>query len=147
MSENCKKIGIREKFFVIFDDITYKLCNFATIYGHFALMTMADKLYYNIKEVSEMIGVEPSTLRYWETAFPTLQPKTTGNKVRQYKKEDIELIRLIHNLVKVRGLKLEAARKEISASRGVVEKKTKTVELLTRVRDELQAIKEKLDEL
>lgn len=108
---------------------------------------MAEKLYYNIKEVSEMIGVEPTTLRYWETAFPTLQPKTTGNKVRQYKKEDIELIRLIHNLVKVRGLKLEAARKEISASRGVVEKKTKTVELLTRVRDELQAIKMKLDEL
>lgn len=94
-----------------------------------------------------MIGVEPSTLRYWETAFPTLQPKTTGNKVRQYTKENIELIRLIHNLVKVRGLKLEAARKEISANRGVVEKKTKTVELLTRVRDELQAIKAQLDEL
>lgn len=108
---------------------------------------MADKLYYNIKEVSEMIGVEPSTLRYWETAFPTLQPKTTGNKIRQYTKENIELIRLIYNLVKVRGLKLEAARKEISANRGVVEKKAKTVELLTRVRDELQAIKLKLDEL
>lgn len=108
---------------------------------------MADKLYYNIKEVSAMIGVEPSTLRYWEKAFPTLQPKTTGGNVRQYTKENIELIRLIHNLVKVRGLKLEAARKEISANRGVVEKKTKTVELLTRVRDELQAIKKQLDEL
>ena len=94
-----------------------------------------------------MIGVEPSTLRYWEKAFPTLQPKTTKGSVRQYTKENIELIRLIHNLVKVRGLKLEAARKEISANRGVVEKKTKTVELLTRVRDELQAIKAQLDEL
>lgn len=105
------------------------------------------KLYYNIKEVSEMIGVEPSALRYWEKVFPTLQPKTTGNKVRQYTKEDIELIRMIHNLVKVRGMKLEAARKEISANRGVVDKKARTVELLTHVRDELQAIKAQLDEL
>lgn len=108
---------------------------------------MADKLYYNIREVSAMIGVEPSTLRYWEKAFPSLQPKTAGNNVRQYTKENIELIRLIYNLVKVRGLKLEAARKEISANRGVVEKKARAIELLTSVRDELQAIKAQLDEL
>lgn len=109
--------------------------------------SMAGKLYYNIKEVSEMVGVEPSTLRYWEKAFPTLHPKTTSKNVRQYTEGDIKLVKLIYNLVKVRGLRLEAARKEISASRGVVEKKAKTIELLTHVRDELQAIKAQLDEL
>ncbi len=94
-----------------------------------------------------MIGVEPSTLRYWEKAFPTLQPKTAGRNVRQYTKENIEFLKLIYTLVKVRGLKLEAARKEISANRGVVEKKAKAIELLISVRDELQAIKTKLNEL
>lgn len=94
-----------------------------------------------------MIGVEPSTLRYWEKAFPTLHPKTTGNNVRQYTVGDIELVKLIYNLVKVRGMRLEAARKEISANRGVAERKAKIQELLFNVRDELTAIKKQLEEL
>ena len=40
------------------------------------------KLYYSIKEVAQMIGVSESLLRYWETEFPHLRPKTTGNRVR-----------------------------------------------------------------
>ena len=53
---------------------------------------MADnsrKLYYSIKEVAQMIGVSESLLRYWETEFPHLRPKTTGNRVRQYNVKDI----------------------------------------------------------
>ncbi len=103
---------------------------------------MADKLYYNIKEVAEMIGVEPSVLRFWEKKFPALQPKTTGNNVRQYTKQNIELARQIHSLVRVRGFKIEAARKMLSANRGVVEKQTKVLELLSNLRDELQAIRD-----
>ena len=34
------------------------------------------KLYYSIKEVAAMIGVNESTLRYWETELPQLKPKT-----------------------------------------------------------------------
>ena len=63
------------------------------------------KLYYSIKEVAQMIGVRECTLRYWETEFPHLKPKTTGQKVRQYTEKDIEQIKLIYNLVKVRGFK------------------------------------------
>ena len=36
------------------------------------------KLYYSIKEVAEMFGVNESTLRYWELEFPYLKPKTSG---------------------------------------------------------------------
>ena len=76
------------------------------------------KLYYTIKEVADMFGLNESTLRYWETEFPYLKPKTSGpSKVRQYSEKDIEQIRLIHNLVKVRGFKLAAARKLINANR------------------------------
>ena len=43
------------------------------------------KLYYSIKEVAEMFDLNESTLRFWETEFPHLKPKTAGpNKVRQY---------------------------------------------------------------
>ena len=61
------------------------------------------KTYYSIKEVAQMIGVSEPTLRYWETEFPFLKPRTTANKVRQYQDKDIEDLKVIHNLVKVRG--------------------------------------------
>ena len=46
------------------------------------------KLYYSIKEVATQIGVNESTLRFWEKEFPHLRPKTTGNNVRQYTEGD-----------------------------------------------------------
>ena len=53
------------------------------------------KLYYSIKEVAQQINVTESLLRYWETEFPHLRPKTTGNRVRQYTEKDIEQIKVI----------------------------------------------------
>ena len=41
------------------------------------------KLYYSIKEVAKMFDVNESLLRYWETEFPLLKPKTNANNVRQ----------------------------------------------------------------
>ncbi len=106
------------------------------------------KLYYSIKEVAKMFDLNESTLRYWETEFPLLKPKTSGPaKVRQYQEKDIELIKLIHNLVKVRGFKLAAAKKMINANRDGADH---TAEVLTRligVRDDLQALKKQLDYL
>ena len=106
------------------------------------------KLYYSIKEVAGMFDLNESTLRYWETEFPFLKPKTTGPaKIRQYQEKDIEQIRLIHNLVKVRGFKLAAARKMLTQNRKGVDKKADVLETLMGVRDELQAIKKQLDYL
>ena len=76
------------------------------------------KLYYNIHEVAEMFGLNESTLRYWEKEFTYLKPKVSGPaKIRQYQEKDIEQIRLIHNLVKVRGFKLAAASTQLQSLR------------------------------
>ena len=56
------------------------------------------KLYYSIKEVAEMLGVSEPTLRYWETEFPHIRPKTTANKVRQYTDKNIEDLKVIYHL-------------------------------------------------
>lgn len=106
------------------------------------------KLYYSIKEVAEMFGLNESTLRYWETEFPFLKPKTSGPaKVRQYQDKDIEQIKLIHNLVKVRGFKLAAAKKIINNNRDGADKTADVLTRLISVRDELQALKRQLDYL
>ena len=103
------------------------------------------KIYYSIKEVAEMFDVSESLLRYWETQFPTLSPKVTSNKVRQYTENDIKQVRNIYNLVKVRGFKIASARKMISKNPTVVDKSTDIIETLTDVRDQLKEIRKMLD--
>ena len=106
------------------------------------------KLYYSIKEVAEMFDLNESTLRYWEREFPFLRPKTTGSaKIRQYQEKDIEQIRLINNLVKVRGFKIAAARKILTQNKKGVDKRADVLERLINVRMELQALKKQLDYL
>ena len=48
------------------------------------------KVYYTIKDVAEIVGVTEPTLRFWETEFPHIKPKTTANKVRQYTMKEID---------------------------------------------------------
>ena len=95
-----------------------------------------------------MFDLNESTLRYWETEFPFLKPKTAGpSKVRQYSEKDIEQIRLIHNLVKVRGFKLAAAKKIINQNRDGADKKAEVITKLIDLRQDLQALKKELDGL
>lgn len=103
------------------------------------------KLFYSIKEVAKMFDVNESALRYWEKVFPQIQPKTNARGIRQYTKEDIEEIRLIYNMAKVRGFKLTAAKKMISTNRQGVDKSTQIMEMLTSARDKLQELKKQLD--
>ena len=105
------------------------------------------KLYYSIKEVAQMFNVSESLLRYWETEFPTLRPKTTPNKVRQYSEADIKQVRNIHNLLKVRGFKIAAARKMINKNPTTVDKSADILNTLISVRDELKNLKKQLDSL
>ena len=105
------------------------------------------KVYYSIREVAAMFDVNESLLRYWEREFPHLKPKTSGNKVRQYTEKDIEQIRLIHNLVKVRGFKLAAAKKIINSNRDGADRRAEVLTRLISVRDDLQALKRQMDYL
>ena len=105
------------------------------------------KLYYSIREVAEMFDVAESLLRYWETEFPQIRPKTTGNRVRQYTEKEIEQLRFIYNLVKVRGFKLAAARKMLHQNKKNVDSSTQALERLIRVREDLRELKRQLDYL
>lgn len=105
------------------------------------------KIYYSIKEVAAMFDVKESLLRFWEKEFPRLKPQTTGNKVRLYTEKDIEQIRLIHNLVKVRGFKIASARKMLNENRDGADKSAKVIASLIQIRDDLQELKDQLDML
>lgn len=106
------------------------------------------KLYYSIKEVANTIGVNESTLRYWEKEFPQLRPKVQSlNKVRQYTAADVELLKNIYSLVKIRGFKLAAARKLLHENKKGVDRSSDVLETLLSVRDQLQELKKHLGSL
>lgn len=106
------------------------------------------KTYYSIREVAEMFDLNESTLRYWETEFPFLKPKTSGTaKIRQYQEKDLDQIRLIHNLVKVRGFKIAAAREILLKNRKGADTKANVLEELIDMRTELLALKQQLEML
>src|ERR1044072_222753 len=75
-----------------------------------------DKLYFKIGEVSELLGVEPYVLRYWETEFPGLSPKKSGTGHRLYRRKDVELLLRIKHLLYEKRFTIEGARQSLHDS-------------------------------
>tara|TARA_B100000700_G_C14635541_1_gene664860 strand:+ start:328 stop:705 length:378 start_codon:yes stop_codon:yes gene_type:complete len=58
-----------------------------------------EKIYYSIREVSEITGVEAHVLRFWEKEFSMLRPRRGRSGNRTYKDRDIEIIKKIRHLL------------------------------------------------
>ena len=74
-----------------------------------------DKLYFKIGEVSDLLGVEPYVLRYWETEFTALSPKKSGTGHRLYRRKDVELLLRIKHLLYERKFTIEGARQSFQS--------------------------------
>lgn len=74
---------------------------------------LPDKLYFKIGEVSNIVGVKPYVLRYWETEFDLLKPGKAPSRHRLYKKKDVELLLNIKRLLYTDGHTIEGARKKL----------------------------------
>lgn len=105
------------------------------------------KLYYSIGEVARMFQVNESLLRYWEKEFPMIAPKKAGGKIRQYRKEDIEAIRLIYHLVKEKGMTLQGAKQRLKVNKETTVQTAEVVGRLKQIREELVKLRKSLDYL
>ena len=77
------------------------------------LPVIPGKRYFTIGEVSELCGVKPHVLRYWEQEFPQLEPvKRRGNR-RYYQRHDVVLIREIRGLLYEQGFTIGGARQRL----------------------------------
>ena len=74
------------------------------------------KLYYSSSEVSAMLELEPSVLRFWEDQFSQLRIKRNRAGKRMYREKDIELIRTIKQLTRDEGYTIAGARKKLQES-------------------------------
>jgi DNA-binding transcriptional MerR regulator len=74
------------------------------------------KRYFTIGEVSELCGVKPHVLRYWEQEFTQLKPvKRRGNR-RYYQHHEVLLIRRIRELLYEEGFTISGARNRLESS-------------------------------
>jgi DNA-binding transcriptional MerR regulator len=71
------------------------------------------KLYYSISEVSDLVGVKPHVLRYWETQFKMLRPRKGRGGSRMYRKRDIEVLFDIKQLLYDQRFTIAGARRKI----------------------------------
>lgn len=72
-----------------------------------------EKRYLRIGEVSELTGVKPYVLRYWESEFRWMSPAKSKSRQRLYKKRDIERILLIRRLLHEERYTIAGAKKKL----------------------------------
>lgn len=110
-------------------------------------MQELDKKFYKIGDVSEILGIPESTLRYWESQFTIIRPKRNKKNIRYYTPNDIEIIRKVYYLVKEKGLKLDAAQAQIRHNRDGVDKRYDAIEQLKDIKSQLLMLQKSLDEV
>lgn len=103
------------------------------------LPAIPGKRYFTIGEVSELCGVKPHVLRYWEQEFPHLKPvKRRGNR-RYYQRHDVITIRQIRSLLYEQGYTIGGARQKLSGE-DAKDDGTQSQQIVRQLRMELEEV-------
>ncbi len=103
------------------------------------LPAIPGKRYFTIGEVSDLCGVKPHVLRYWEQEFPQLKPvKRRGNR-RYYQRQDVLMIRQIRSLLYEQGFTIGGARQKMSGE-DAREDVTQSQQIVHQIRIELEDV-------
>ena len=93
------------------------------------------KRYFTIGEVSELCGVKPHVLRYWEQEFPNLKPVNR----RYYQRHDVLMIRQIRSLLYDQGFTITGARQRLDGTQAKMEVSISN-QIVRQVRMELEEV-------
>ena len=97
------------------------------------------KRYFTIGEVSDLCGVKPHVLRYWEQEFPQLKPvKRRGNR-RYYQRQDVLIIRQIRSLLYEDGFTIGGARQKLTGDEARTDT-SQSQQIIKQVRIELEDV-------
>lgn len=105
------------------------------------------KLYLSIGDVATLLGVNESTLRFWEKEFEEISPRKTKKGTRYYREEDVEQVRLIYHLLKERGMTLAGARRKLKENKETTVQLWEIRKKLNRIRTSLISMIDAINEL
>ena len=110
-----------------------------------------DKLFYRIGNVSEIVGVKPHVLRYWESEFSQVRPIKNKRGQRLYRKKDIELLIYIKELLHTELYTIAGAKKRLVNDKlilkemGYMPNHMKCIEILLRQKKQIEKIQKILN--
>lgn len=101
----------------------------------------AEKLYYTISEVSEIIGESTSLVRFWSDKFSKyIKPERNNKGNRKFTPQDVKTLKLIHYLVKERGMTLDGAAERMKDNREGLDRTAEVVDRLNGIKERLLVI-------
>jgi DNA-binding transcriptional MerR regulator len=104
-------------------------------------VSIPDKLYFKIGEVSELLGLPTHVLRFWETEFKKIKPKRTSSGQRLYRQKDVAFIFKIKHLLYEKGFTISGARQQLRGKQDFAEALSQTLSV-SELRHELEQIRE-----
>lgn len=104
-----------------------------------------EKIYYTIGEVAKMFDVNTSHIRYWEKEFDVLKPFKNKKGNRLFTNKDLEHLKLIHHLVKEKGLTIKGAKQKLKDNKEETVDNHEMVDRLQAIRQMLIDIRDELD--
>ena len=103
------------------------------------------KMIYTMGEVAQMLGENPSAIRYWSNYFDKfVKPQRNAKGNRLYHPEDVETLKQIQFLIKNQGLTLEGAKQRLTEDRRSVDRRVKALASLKAIREQLVQVRKSL---
>jgi len=105
-----------------------------------------EKLFYSIGEVASILNVPVSTIRFWENEFDILKPRKNKKGNRLFMPEDLKNLKIIHHLVKEKGMTLAGTKKLLSEKWQETDYKYEIGQSLKNIRDILIELRDGIDQ-
>lgn len=93
-----------------------------------------EKLYYSIGEVSRMLEIPVSTVRFWENEFDILKPMKNKKGNRMFTANDLKNLRIIHRLLKEEGMTMAGVKKKLAGHMDEADHKFEINESLQKIK-------------
>jgi len=103
-----------------------------------------EKLYYSIGEVSRMLEVPVSTVRFWENEFDILKPMKNKKGNRMFTAADVKNLRIIHRLLKEERMTMSGVKKKLSGRWDETDNKFEVHESLQKIRNLLIELRDNI---
>ena len=83
------------------------------------VLDIPDKAYFRIGEVSRLVGVDTHVLRYWESEFAIIKPFRGKSKQRLYRRQDVDNLLLVKQLLHEQGYTIAGAKKVLAVPKAI----------------------------
>ena len=100
-----------------------------------------EKLYYSIGEISKILNISTSKIRFWEKEFDTIKPKKNKKGNRLFTKKDIDKLKLIQHLLEDKKYTIQGAKYKIRNNPNKTETHQKVIDNLKKIKKELIEIR------